>query len=245
METSLTLSHTITSSEVNEWGDLRLSGLFSLYQDLSDAGCSLLGCGLEDVAKKGFGWVISRHEIEITRLPKAGEKISMLTYPDPIMGIIYPRQFAFFDSQGATLLRMVSSFVLINLETRHIAFPKDTGVTISGEARKEDLPLPKAVGITSGTPRFLHEVRASDIDSNHHMNNIRYATLLNDCHPSAFYRDHALKSLTINYLAEIKEGATIEVRQSELLNGEETITGFVEGKEHFVARLRYEEKKPR
>lgn len=245
METSLTLSHTIASSEVNEWGDLRLSGLFSLYQDLSDAGCSLLGCGLEELAKKGFGWVISRHLIEINRLPKAGEKITMLTYPGPIMGIVYPRQFAFFDKEGGTLLRMASSFVLINLETRHIAFPKETGVTISGEARKEDLPLPKAVGLVSGTPRFLHEVRASDIDSNHHMNNIRYATLLNDCHPSIFYHDHALKSLTINYLAEIKEGATIEVRQSESVKGEETITGFVQGKEHFAAALSYGEKEPR
>jgi medium-chain acyl-[acyl-carrier-protein] hydrolase len=242
METALSYEHTLTSSEVNEWGDIRLSALFSLYQDLSDAGCAMLGCGLEDVGKKGFGWVISRHLIEISRLPKVGEHLHLLTYPDPIMGIVYPRQFVFYDGEGKALIRMASSFVLIHLDSRRLAFPKETGVTISGVARAEDLPLPRAISPLPTEPRFTHIVRASDIDSNHHMNNIRYATLLNDCHPSSFYQNHALKELTINYLAEIHEGAAIEVSSSAMKEGVEIILGKVEGKEHFIASLRYEEK---
>ena len=190
---------------------LRPSMLLYYIQEVAGVHGSALGASYEILAEKNLFWAILRTKVQITRLPRNGETIRLETWPMPTTRVAYPRSVVAYDSQNREVFRAISIWVLMDRTTRAMVLPGKSGLSITGTVRGDELALPGSLLPKVYENRCSRTVRFTDLDVNGHMNNTRYFDWICDVLPSSFHCDHTLKELTICYLAEAREGQTLDM----------------------------------
>ena len=218
MTTPYEKSFQIPTSAVDRFDRLKASHILAYLQEVSGEHSTLLGASRTELAELGLFWAVIRHRVEITRLPKAGEIITVRTWPMPTTRTAYPRSAIFYDERGNECLRCITLWVLMDANTRAMVLPGKSGVSGEGLLTGTELAAPGSIVPKSLVNSELRQVRFSDLDVNGHMNNCRYLDWAMDLLPSDFYAQRSLTGFTICYLAEATEKDTLEL-QWELENG--------------------------
>lgn len=113
------------------------------------------------------------------------------------MHVLFPRYFDLCDEEGNTLLRASSVWVLLNSETRRMAFPENYGVEIDGFDGGNGVSLPFGLKPFAPDTKSEFNVSFSRVDLNGHVNNAAYCDILEDALGAEFLKEHSLKSLFI------------------------------------------------
>lgn len=190
---------------------LKLSQLLQYIQALAGDHSDLLGTDRGALSQKGLFWAVIRHRVQITRLPRAGETVTLETWPLPTTRTAFPRSAVAYDTQGNELFRSISLWVLMDINSRAMVLPGKSGVAVEGLLRGNELSAPGSL-----TPKALRNcqsrtVRFTDLDWNGHMNNCRYLDWVMDALPSAFHARHTPKEFSICYLSEAWENETLSL----------------------------------
>ena len=211
MEPVFTQTYEIKDNMVDCFGTLRPSQILFLAQDMGGRHCKELALSYEEMAAKGLFWAVSRHRVQITRLPRSGEILRVETWPMPPTAAAFPRSVVAYDENGKECFRAITLWVIMTLDTRRMIAPSKSGILVPGTLRGLELSNPKGLvprDMGSASPR---KVCFTDIDRNGHMNNTRYMDWVDDLLPSDFHREHRLKELLVCYLSESREGQTLEL----------------------------------
>lgn len=233
------------SNECDCFGRLKPSALLGILQEAAGAQCVELKLAHEDLVDKGFFWAITRQHIQITRLPRAYETITVETWPGKTSRVAYPRSTIGYDAQGNELFRAISLWVLMDMQSRALVLPGKSGITLDGLERGGELPVPTSIGPAELKAVGTRQVRFSELDRNGHMNNSFYMDWVQDLLPSAFHKNHPLTDFTVCYLNEAREGDRIEVHYELADDGSLQVNGLMEGPEKgsfhriFAVRARY------
>ena len=105
---------TLTDMDVDCFGKLKLSTLLFFAQEVAGKHCIQLGADYETLSKKNLFWAVTRHRVQITRLPVRGETITVETWPMPTTRVAYPRSMVAYDAEGKELFRSISLWVTIS-----------------------------------------------------------------------------------------------------------------------------------
>ena len=207
MEPIYQLSFDVTDLHVDRFGRLKSSSILYFVQEAA-------GKHWQYIENKtgqhcGLYWVIIRHRVQVTRLPRKGETVHLETWPMPTTRVAYPRSVVAYDEQGNELFRSISLWVLMDPETRAMVLPGKSGVTVSGILRGNELPSPASLAPATLSAEVERTVRFTDLDVNGHMNNARYLDHLADLLPGSFHENHVIRDMTLGYLAEAREGDTL------------------------------------
>lgn len=215
-------------------GRWRPSAILEAMQEAAGTHAELLGCGRDRLLSDNIVWIISRVELHMDRYPAIGERVTVETFPMPCRRCFFPRYFVFRDALGNTLGCAGTLWVLLDLTTRRMTAPQSVAERIPNNADlMPPLPLPHTVPRTDGTVQTLLRTAAySDLDVNAHVNNARYADWLSDALGTAVMRQYCLRTLHINYAAEVLPDAEIEMQL--IRNGPSYhLTGCCDGRRHF------------
>ena len=201
----------IGDTQVNAFDRLKNSQLLGILQEAAGEHGALLGVDKDSLKEKDLFWALIRYHIEITRLPRSGETITVETWPMPTTRTAYPRATVAYDADGNELFRAISLFALVNFETRAMVLPAVSGVTVDGWVRGNELSLPGSL-----LPKVLENsekrpVRFSDLDFNGHMNNCRYMEWVDDLLGADFHGQHCPKEMVICYHSEAREGEPVDI----------------------------------
>ncbi len=201
----------IGDTQVNAFDRLKNSQLLGILQEAAGEHGALLGVDKDSLKEKDLFWALIRYHIEITRLPRSGETITVETWPMPTTRTAYPRATVAYDADGNELFRAISLFVLVNFKTRAMVLPAVSGVAVNGWVRGNELSLPGSL-----LPKILENsekrlVRFSDLDFNGHMNNCRYMEWVDDLLGADFHGQHYPKEMMICYHSEAREGETVDI----------------------------------
>lgn len=196
----------ITGMHTDRFNRLKPSALLYFVQETAGAQCDLMNLDWETLAKKKLFWAITRHRVQITRMPMKGETITVETWPMPTTRVAYPRSVVAYDSRGNEIFRTISLWVLMNPETRAMVLPGKSGVEISGILRGTELPAPGSLIPACLSARRTRQVCFSDLDINGHMNNTKYLDWVGDLLPSTFHGVNVPKEFLLCYNAEAREG---------------------------------------
>ena len=199
---------TLRSSDVDAARRLRLSALFTLLQEAAIAHTTELGMGREKTLDKGLLWIVTRQQLNITRLPLYDETVTLLSWPGETLHLYFPRFFRLTDAAGETLLEASTLWALMDQESRHIVFPEEVGVQIDADPEQPALPLPAPPRLPELPDVHPFAVPYSYTDLNGHMNNARYADLAEDLMPPAL-RAGAVRGIRTEYGGEAAEGEKI------------------------------------
>ena len=237
MEMIYSQNYEIKDNMVDCFGNLKPAQILFIAQDMGGRHSRELTPLLNS---EHLFWAVTRHRVQITRLPKSGETLRVETWALPTTRVAYPRSVVAYDENGEECFRSITLWVLMNRDTRAMIQPGKSGIEVPGTLRGLELASPKGLvprDLVNSCPR---RVCFTDLDRNGHMNNTRYMEWVEDLFPSQFHRDHTLKEFTACYLAESREGQTLDLRYDILEDGCVQVDAHrnLNGEEHRVFSIR-------
>ena len=204
-----TIQFSVTDLHCDRFGRARPSSLLRFAQDAATAHCLLLGTDWDTMAAKGYFWAVIRQTLEISRLPKTGETVTVKTWPMPTSRVAYPRATEGFDAEGNSIFKVISLWVIMDIRTRAMVRPDKSGLDVQGTLLGGELPAPAGLNFKALSQESKRTVGFTELDINGHMNNTRYLDWLCDLLPSDFHKDHPMKAATVCYLSEALEGQQV------------------------------------
>lgn len=215
MESLHTEHYIVTALHADCFGRCKPSSLLRFAQEAAESHCLRLGADWDTMAQKNYFWAVIRQRLEISRLPKTGETVTVKTWPMPTTRVAYPRAVEGFDADGNTLFRLLSVWVIMDMTTRAMVLPGKSGVEVAGTSFGTELKAPAGLPAVPFDREISRTVSFSDLDINGHMNNTRYLDWLCDLLPAAYHKDHPMKAVTICYMSEAREGQSLHLGWSE------------------------------
>lgn len=191
---------------------LTLWGLARLFQDVAEDHSKVLGVGYEDLKPQGKAWILTHVYYNIVRLPMAGERLTLKSWPKPDNGLIAPRDYQLIDNEGKICASSTSNWVILDTETRRVArlrnlldATKYETIDATQYSKLEKLKMPEGL-----QEKKSIDVPYSAIDHTGHVNNAEYMKWICDsieevCKPRRSNRPD-IKEFAINYLKETKYG---------------------------------------
>lgn len=203
---------TISDLYVDRYGRLMPSKILFFAQEIAGLHCNELALDYDTLARQRLFWAVTRHRVQITRLPTRGETIRIETWPMPTTRVAYPRSMVAYDMEGRECFRSISLWVLMNLDTRNMILPGKSGISVIGTLRGNELPSPNGLVAVPLDSQRQRRVCFTDLDRNGHMNNTRYMDWIDDLLPSAFHGKHSIKEFTVCYFSEAREGQDLTLQ---------------------------------
>lgn len=211
MESIYTSEFLVDDRAVDCNGRMKPSSILFLAQEMGGRHGELMQVGYDELYRRRLFWAVTRHRVQITRLPSSGEKLRIETWPLPATRVAYPRSVVAYDEAGNECFRAMTLWVLMDVDTRNMILPGKSGISVVGTVRGNELPAPGGLIPRPAGSSCRRAVRFSDLDRNGHMNNTRCMDWAADLLPSSFHKDHSVKEFTVCYLAEGREGQELEL----------------------------------
>ena len=210
-----TTAYPVTALHADCFGRARVSSLLRFAQDAAEEHCLQLGTDWDSMDQRNTFWAVIRQRMEITRLPKTGETVTVKTWPMPTTRVAFPRATAGFDAEGNELFRVISLWVIVDKTSRAMLRPDKSGVNVPGITFGTELKSPGGLPLREFSEHRLRSVCFSDLDVNGHMNNTRYLDWICDLLNADFHKEHPVKAFTVCYMSEALEGQQLQLSWSE------------------------------
>lgn len=203
---------TVTEKEVDRAGYMHPAELARQMQIITEEyfdACS--GVTIAQLNQAGLSWIIAWTQMQVERLPQKDEVLRLRIWPSKKKAVMHVRKYAFYTYDGEPLVTTSSLFLLMDQKTRTAAGDPEgmidlTPVVIPGEPKppKMNLPFPEEYECLAG-----RTVEAHEIDYNGHMNNSHYLDWTEALPEEYWLREHALKTVWVEYTQEMTEGQTV------------------------------------
>ena len=229
-------SYTVKHQDTTMYGKMRTSALFSLMTDMLVEDMERKGAGVSVLLKKNTMLIAVRVYTEIARMPEFGETVNAKSWAGRTRSVLFPRFFTLTDGQGRRIVSATALWTLADTETRHFVFPKERGVSITGDEEEEELRLPPQMEKLPLTHSASLTAPFSYIDINGHLSNMHYFDVVENTLPDAA-SGLQLKKINVEYSGEILPGSEFSLSWGEDGN-RRFITGSGE-KRYFSMNLEY------
>lgn len=178
-----TFESRIRYSEIDETGELGVSGLINYMQDCSTFHSEEADAGFRYWKEIGKAWLLASWRIQINRYPTLGEQIRIGTWPTGFRGIYGYRDFVLLDRENEPLARANSTWFLYDTKARMPIRVSEEEIALYGQIEPAaDLgPAPRRIPQPEKRERGP-EIRITPhyLDTNHHVNNARYIEIARD-----------------------------------------------------------------
>lgn len=216
-------------------GLLKVSQMLRLMQQTSSAQLEQLGIGYKKLLAENMVFLMSALEITINKRPSYMENITVSTCPLESKGARFFRYNSFSAENGEILAEAVTSWLLVNPNSRKIYRPNQFPYTLVTGKLEDDsfikLRMPKLEQYST------RKVVYSDIDVNGHINNARYADIALDCIPYGVVKNNEVKSLNLQFKQECMPGENMELGIDNSTQRVYYIGGSCNNTERFGARV--------
>ncbi|MFB9768315.1 acyl-[acyl-carrier-protein] thioesterase [Lactiplantibacillus modestisalitolerans] len=211
--------HRVTYYECDQTGRATLATLINIAVLASEDQSDALGLTTAHVQSYGVGWVVTQYAIDVTRMPRQDETVTIAVRGSAYNPYFAFREFWIQDEQGEQLAYITSIWVLMSQEKRKIVKIIPALVTpYHSEAVKRIPRLPRPIHFEADTQTISkpYRVRFFDIDPNRHVNNAHYFDWLLDTLPAAFLLQHDLQHVDVRYENEVQYGHTVTAQVNQL-----------------------------
>ena len=187
-------------------GELKISEILGLFQEVAITHADILGCGEEYMRSHNAAWVLTRMQIKVHRYPRIGEKVLLHTWPTRARRQLFPRFYALEGENGDTLAVASSIWVVLDLSSRKMILPEGIAGLLPSN---ENIELP--IGMPGGVKRYTADNKAyveylplyTDFDVNGHVTNTRYADWVCNALGLEVMREYAIGNLNMCYHREV------------------------------------------
>ncbi|MBE6677943.1 MAG: hypothetical protein E7597_04020 [Ruminococcaceae bacterium] len=236
----VTVKHTITGYEVLQDGRIKPSAVLKLMQDAATVDASNLGADYGTMRKDDMIFVISKAMVSFKRVPMLDEEVEIRTWNGKIQGVSFNRDFVMYVD-GEAIARATTRWVLVSYSERRILRPDalkssvltnvDEEIGIAPE-RRIKFPECDEYSKTKYRPTL------TDMDTNGHVNNSRYADYLVDyCGINLLQKE--ICEFEIHFVSELKFGEEVEFVAATENSKVFVIGQKADGKQAFASFIKF------
>ena len=179
---------------------LQVSGMQSIELGVSDKAI------LEDY---NLVWIITEYDIEVVRLPRFAEEITIETEALSYNRLFCYRRFTIYDESGQELIHMMATFVLMDRDSRKVhAVEPEIVAPYQSEFNKKLIRGSKYESLEEPISKDYH-VRFYDLDMNGHVNNSKYLDWIFEVMGADFLTQYIPKKINLKYVKEVRPGGVI------------------------------------
>ena len=179
---------------------LQVSGMQSIELGVSDKAI------LENY---NLVWIITDYDIEVARLPRFAEEITIETEALSYNRLFCYRRFTIYDEAGQELIHMMATFVLMDRDSRKVhAVEPEIVAPYQSDFDKKLIRGPKYANLEEPVSKD-YPVRFYDLDMNGHVNNSKYLDWIFEVMGSDFLTQYIPKKINLKYVKEVRPGGVI------------------------------------
>lgn len=211
--------YSVSAHDTDIRNHCKLTNILNYLQETAARHVSKYGLDAMSLMQDNIGWVLSRLKIQMLHYPEWQEKVIIRTWSRGAIGILAYRDFEILNGEREIVGRGTSAWMLIDIVKRRPIRPKAYTDNFPQNPERvslcEDL---KKIPTRSDLEKiFSLPVMYSDVDINHHVNNVKYARWQIDAIPVSALLDHSIKDFEIDFLHEAKLGdkVTIECKKED------------------------------
>lgn len=196
-------------------GFLKHTEICNLFQIVAGIHADLGGISYLDMQEHHQAWVLSRMRVEITKLPKWKDVVTIKTWIKTLENSRSIRCLEMYLNDEK-LIGCETFWVVINTKTRrpdnlalpHAHFEKFDIDSISKPIQKINIP-------EAFTFKDERIIQLSDIDIVNHANNVKYLEWCLDVTNIETVLSKKIKALNLNYIQELNYNDAIEIHHTE------------------------------
>ena len=191
-------------------GHIKLPDLILLSLQVSGMQSIELGVSDKTVLDQyNLVWIITDYEIDVVRLPRFAEEITIETEAMSYNRLFCYRRFTIYDDGGQELIHMMVTFVLMNRDSRKVhSVEPEIVAPYQSEFSKKLIRGPKYDNLENPTSKD-YRVRFYDLDMNGHVNNSKYLDWIFEVMGADFLTKHIPRKINLKYVKEVKPGGMI------------------------------------
>ena len=179
---------------------LQVSGMQSIELGVSDK---------EILENYNLVWIITDYDIEVARLPRFAEEITIETEALSYNRLFCYRRFTIYDEAGQDLIHMMATFVLMDRDSRKVhAVEPEIVAPYQSDFDKKLIRGPKYANLEEPVSKDYH-VRFYDLDMNGHVNNSKYLDWIFEVMGADFLTQYIPKKINLKYVKEVRPGGVI------------------------------------
>ena len=241
MSKTFSKDYTITCYEADANKLMRPTAMLDLMQEAANVNATTLGFGYDEMISSNTAWVLSRINVKFINTPKWRDEVNLQTWHKGVSKLFYLRDFILSDKEDNPMILATTSWLIIDMNTRRLV--RNSDLALSDTAMDAiATPADKVVVPVDIEPELVrkHPVTWSEIDSNGHVNNVKYVVWAIDAIEQETIKEKPLKELLVNYDAEVMPGDTVKIFRIKQESEEGTIyyiTGKVGDKQNFSVKL--------
>ena len=179
---------------------LQVSGMQSIELGVSDKTI---------LEEHNLVWIITDYDIEVVRLPRFAEEITIETEALSYNRLFCYRRFTIYDEEGRELIHMMATFVLMDRDSRKVhAVEPEIVAPYQSDFDKKLIRGPKYESLDEPFSKDYH-VRFYDLDMNGHVNNSKYLDWIFEVMGADFLTQYIPKKINLKYVKEVRPGGVI------------------------------------
>lgn len=204
----------IAEYNVDMHGNIKISSLLRHMQEVGSLHLEALGSSYEDLASKGYVYLLVNLRTVLYRKIESHEVICFHTWVPKNSGFRTYRNFRLCDQDGNIVGESSTVWVLTDVNTHKISNLKDSPVSLVFNT-EEKLGIPEAKKVKM--PKNMRQsstrkIRYTDLDVNSHVNNSIYGDIFCD-EAEIDFSKYWINDFSINYRKEAIFGDTIDISQ--------------------------------
>ena len=199
-------------------GHIKLPSLILLSLQVSGSQSAQLGVSDKEILEKyNLVWIITEYDIDVIRLPRFAEEITIETEALSYNRLFCYRRFTIYDESGQAIIQMLATFALMDRDSRKVhSVDPEMVAPYQSEFSKKIIRGPKYTDLDNPTSKDYH-VRFYDLDMNGHVNNSKYLDWIFEVMGADFLMNHIPQKINLKYVKEVRPGGMIT--SSYELNG--------------------------
>lgn len=198
--------------ELNKFGEASSTTILTLLEETAADHCYSINYDLLDLEKQNIGWVLLSGCMEMYRYPKYKEIITIKTWLSSYSTIRGYRENIIYDESGEIIGKARGLWLFYDIKKRRPIPILNKIIEQWGFINEECCNtniISKLNIIENSENNKVFNVNNYDVDTNNHVNNIRYLHWLLESMPDEVIQNYFLHSINGRFIGEANFGDTI------------------------------------
>jgi medium-chain acyl-[acyl-carrier-protein] hydrolase len=203
-------------------GRCKISAILNYLQEVATLHSKKYGYGTEEMQRLKMGWLLLSWKIKIYKYPLAEQEVEVRTWCRGNKGLHAMRGYEVYNNKSELIIVADSNWVLYDLEKQKpLKILPDMEKAYGTIDRKPFENETIKIEVPSIVDSSLeYRVMRHDIDTNRHINNVRYVDLLLDNIPEEEYTEKTIDTLEIMYKKQAFYNDNLTITCTKILENE-------------------------
>lgn len=198
--------------EMGRHGEATPVTILTLLEETAADHCLSIGHCLYDLLEKDIGWVLLSGRLVMERYPAYKEKITVRTWLSGFRTFRGTRENLIYGEEGTIIGRAKGNWLFFDIKRRRPAriFDEILERWAVHPHKSIDVDSTEVNALDSALHRNEFVIHRFDMDSNEHVNNLRYLQWAMESVPDDIIDNCYLHTIDGNFVGEAQYGHTIE-----------------------------------